>query len=63
VAQVNLNEVTAAVFDGADISQYNSNGVEIIMYNTLSAISDIGSVNVDGIVQQATARVNSISGL
>jgi hypothetical protein len=63
VAQVNLNEVSAGLFDGANIDQNISNGVDIRIDNTMSAISDIGSVNVEGVVQQAIARVNSISGL
>jgi hypothetical protein len=63
VAQVNLNDVSAAVFSGGDIDQHIGNGVEINIDNTLSAISDIGSVNIEGIVQQATVRVNSIIGL
>ena len=63
VAQVNLNDVSAAVFAGGDIDQHIQNGVDINIENSLNAISDIGTVNVEGIVQQATARVNSISGL
>jgi hypothetical protein len=63
VAQTNLNEVSAGVFDGAVIEQHIDTGVEITIDNTVNAISDIGSVNVEGVVQQAIARVNSISGL
>jgi hypothetical protein len=63
VAQTNLNEVSAGVFDGAVIEQHIENGVEIYIDNNVDAISDIGSVNVEGVVQQAIARVNSISGL
>ena len=63
VAEVNLNQVSAGVFDGANIEQYVNYGVNVDIENNTTAISDIGTANIDGVTQQAIARVNSISGL
>lgn len=63
VAEVNLNQVSAGVYDGANIEQYVNNGVDVNIENYAGSISDIGTANIDGVTQQAIARVNSISGL
>jgi hypothetical protein len=63
VAEVNLNQVSAGVFDGANIEQNINYGVTVDIENNTTAISDIGTANIEGVTQQAIARVNSISGL
>lgn len=63
VAEINLNQVSAGVFDGANIEQNINYGVTVDIENNTTAISDIGTANIEGVTQQAIARVNSISGL
>lgn len=67
VASINLNTVSADLYtsngvDTLDIDQYADIGdSQFQIENTIYAISDMGSANINGIVQQAIARVNSIS--
>jgi hypothetical protein len=63
VTEVNLNQVSAGVFDGANIDQGINYGVVVDIENNTTALSDIGTANIEGVTQQAIARVNSISGL
>lgn len=64
---INLNTVSADLYVSSadhnlEINQYADIGYsDFQIENTIYAISDMGAANINGIVQQAVARVNSIS--
>ena len=62
VAQVNLNEISAGTYADANIDQQIENDLNVTIDNVINSVSDTGSANIQGLTQQAIARINTIGG-
>ena len=61
-AQINLNEITAGTYVDANIDQHIETDLSVNVQNLVDSISDTGAANIEGITQQAIARINTIGG-
>ena len=61
-AQINLNEITAGTYVDANIDQHIETDLWVNIENVVNSISDTGAANIEGITQQAIARINTIGG-